>query len=50
MQEMFEKVNAAYELLGNRSQRSKSQGPDPHRIYLCLKAQSVVYSRNMNGS
>ncbi|CAI5438006.1 unnamed protein product [Caenorhabditis angaria] len=42
--EMFERINAAYELLSSKSAQN-SGIPDSHRIVLCLQAQSIIYSR-----
>lgn len=42
--EMFERINAAYELLSSESVNNSSM-PDSHRIVLCLQAQSIIYSR-----
>lgn len=47
--EMFEKINAAYEFLSSNMSRA-SLTPDANRIYLCLRAQSIVYSRHREGS
>ncbi|CAD6190910.1 unnamed protein product [Caenorhabditis auriculariae] len=41
--EMFEKINAAYELLSTNTEQNNL--PDSHRIVLCLQAQSIIYSR-----
>ncbi|KAF8365950.1 rme-8 [Pristionchus pacificus] len=42
--EMFEKINAAYELLSSGA--GAGGAPDPKRIALCLRAQSIIYSRH----
>ncbi|ULU09193.1 hypothetical protein L5515_000042 [Caenorhabditis briggsae] len=42
--EMFERINAAYELLSSESANNSTM-PDSHRIVLCLQAQSIIYSR-----
>uniref|UniRef100_A0A8R1HPJ1 J domain-containing protein n=1 Tax=Caenorhabditis japonica TaxID=281687 RepID=A0A8R1HPJ1_CAEJA len=42
--EMFERINAAYELLSSESVNNSIM-PDSHRIVLCLQAQSIIYSR-----
>lgn len=42
--EMFERINAAYELLTSESVNNSNM-PDSHRIVLCLQAQSIIYSR-----
>lgn len=48
--EMFEQINYAYEFLSSKLVRNKSNAsPDTHRIVLCLRAQSIVYSRNAEG-
>ncbi len=46
--EMFEKINTAYEFLSSNMGRA-SMTPDANRIYLCLRAQSIVYSRHREG-
>lgn len=48
--EMFEQINFAYEFLSSKLVRNKSNAlPDTQRIVLCLRAQSIVYSRNSEG-
>lgn len=47
-QQMFEKINQAYEYLCSRSSKSEI-GPDRERIILCIKAQSIVFSRYSEG-
>ncbi|GMT02615.1 hypothetical protein PENTCL1PPCAC_24789, partial [Pristionchus entomophagus] len=42
--DMFEKINAAYELLSSGA--GAGGAPDPKRIALCLRAQSIIYSRH----
>ncbi|GMT29435.1 hypothetical protein PFISCL1PPCAC_20732, partial [Pristionchus fissidentatus] len=42
--EMFEQINAAYELLSSGA--GAGGAPDPKRIALCLRAQSIIYSRH----
>eukprot|EP01137_Pigoraptor_chileana_P031088 Opistho-2@1531 len=43
--EMFEKVLKAYEFLCTRS-AAKMDGPDPHRIDLLIKTQSILFVRH----
>lgn len=43
--EQFEKVNKAYELLSDKSQRC-SEGPDPVNLQLLLKTQAILFSRH----
>ncbi|KAH6928943.1 hypothetical protein HPB50_021773 [Hyalomma asiaticum] len=43
--EQFEKVNKAYELLSDKSQRC-SDGPDPINLQLLLKTQAILFSRH----
>lgn len=45
--EVFDKVLKAYEFLTNRSLHSRMlSGPDPARLYLILRAQSIVFARH----
>jgi len=46
-QDMFEKVNKAYEFLCSKSKIT--EGPDPKNIVLVLKAQSILFSRYKEG-
>ena len=46
-QDMFEKVNQAYEFLCSKSKLT--EGPDPKNIVLILKAQSILFSRHKEG-
>ncbi|CAJ0577607.1 unnamed protein product, partial [Mesorhabditis spiculigera] len=41
----FHQIGTAYELLS--SDRNKMYMPDPERIVLCLRAQSIVYGRHL---
>ncbi|KAL1438694.1 hypothetical protein MTO96_047883 [Rhipicephalus appendiculatus] len=43
--EQFEKVNKAYELLSDKTQRC-SDGPDPINLQLLLKTQAILFSRH----
>ena len=47
LQEMFEKVNKAYEFLC--SSKKTIDGPDPRNIVLILKAQCILFSRHREG-
>lgn len=47
VQDMFEKVNEAYEFLCSRTK--VTEGPDPKNIVLILKAQSILFSRYKEG-
>lgn len=47
-QEMFEKVNKAYEFLCTKSARILD-GPDPENIILILKTQSILFNRHKQG-
>ena len=47
LQEMFERVNKAYEFLCSRTK--VTEGPDPQNIVLILKAQSILFSRYKDG-
>lgn len=47
--EMFERINAAYELLSSETANNSGM-PDSHRIVLCLQAQSIIYSRYSQGN
>lgn len=47
-QDMFEKVNKAYEFLCTKSARI-THGPDPENIILILKAQSILFNRHRQG-
>lgn len=42
-------MNSAYQLLAS-SGNKHATGPDAGRIRLCIKAQSIVYSRCMKGA
>lgn len=42
--EIFENVNKAYEFLCSKSAKT-TQGPDPDRIVLLLKTQSILFTR-----
>ncbi|XP_031572109.1 dnaJ homolog subfamily C member 13-like [Actinia tenebrosa] len=44
VQDVFEKVNKAYEFLCSKTSR-RTHGPDPHNIVLILKAQSILFKR-----
>uniref|UniRef100_A0A914BXU0 J domain-containing protein n=1 Tax=Acrobeloides nanus TaxID=290746 RepID=A0A914BXU0_9BILA len=45
--EIFEQINYAYEFLTSTLIRSKNTSlPDAQRIILCLKSQSIIYSRH----
>lgn len=44
MQDMFEKVNKAYEFISSREGRDVD-GPNPENIVLILRAQSILYRR-----
>lgn len=48
LQDIFEKVNKAYEFLCSKSSRTV-QGPDPHNIVLILKSQSILFKRYKEG-
>lgn len=48
LQNVFEQVNRAYEFLCSKSARS-TQGPDPNRIVLLLKTQSILFTRCAEG-
>uniref|UniRef100_A0A7E4V2Q6 J domain-containing protein n=1 Tax=Panagrellus redivivus TaxID=6233 RepID=A0A7E4V2Q6_PANRE len=44
--EIFQTINYAYEFLSSTLVRSKNAGvPDIQRIVICLKTQSIIYSR-----
>ncbi|CAD5210525.1 unnamed protein product [Bursaphelenchus xylophilus] len=46
--EKFEKINFAYEFLTSALIRNKNQSdPDVNRIAICLKTQSIIYSRHL---
>lgn len=47
LQEVFERVNKAYEFLCSRAKFT--QGPDPKNIVLILQAQSILFSRYSEG-
>lgn len=47
-QDMFEKVNKAYEFLCTKSARIVD-GPDPENIILILKTQSILFNRHQKG-
>lgn len=47
-QDIFEKVNKAYEFLCTKSARI-IDGPDPENIILILKAQSILFNRHRQG-
>lgn len=48
--EQFEQINSAYEFLTSTLIRSKNSViPDIQRIVVCLRAQSIVYSRYLKG-
>ena len=47
VQDMFEKVNQAYEFLCSKSKIT--EGPDPKNIVLILKAQTILFSRYKEG-
>jgi DnaJ family protein C protein 13 len=47
VQEIFEKVNKAYEFLCSRAKIT--EGPDPKNIVLILQAQSILFSRYADG-
>ena len=47
VQELFEKVNKAYEFLCSRAKIT--EGPNPQNIVLILKAQSILFSRYRDG-
>lgn len=49
IQDMFEKVNKAYEFLCTKSARIVD-GPDPENIILILKAQSILFNRHKQGA
>lgn len=49
LQEMFEKVNQAYEFLCSRSSWT-SDGPNPHNIVLVLRTQSILFHRYTEGT
>ena len=45
--EIFQKINHAYEFLSSNLVRSKNAGlPDIQRIVICLRTQSIIYSRH----
>ena len=46
-QDMFEKVNQAYEFLCSKSKLT--EGPDPKNIVLILRAQTILFSRYKDG-
>jgi len=48
LQELFERVNKAYEFLC--SQAKITEGPNPQNIVLILKAQSILFSRYREGN
>lgn len=48
-QEMFEKVNKAYEFLCTKSAKILD-GPDPENIILILKTQSILFNRHKQGN
>ncbi|CAD5207181.1 unnamed protein product [Bursaphelenchus okinawaensis] len=46
--EVFVQINFAYEFLTSALIRNKNQSdPDVNRIAICLKTQSIIYSRNL---
>ena len=47
-QNIFEAVNKAYEFLCSKSAK-RTEGPDPHRIVLLLKTQSILFKRYGEG-
>ena len=47
-QEIFEKVNKAYEFLCSKKAKSVD-GPDPDNIVLILKSQSILFKRYKSG-
>lgn len=48
--EQFEQINYAYEFLTSTLVRANSSGqPNVNRIVIILHAQSIVYSRNLEG-
>ena len=47
-QSIFEAVNKAYEFLCSKGSR-QTQGPDPVRIVLLLKTQSILFQRYAEG-
>lgn len=47
-QDMFEKVNKAYEFLCTKSAKV-IDGPDPENIILILKTQSILFNRHKEG-
>lgn len=49
LQDMFEKVNKAYEFLCTKSAKMVD-GPDPENIILILKAQSILFNRHREGN
>lgn len=48
LQDIFEKVNKAYEFLCTKSSKIMD-GPDPENIILILKAQSILFNRHKQG-
>lgn len=48
IQDMFEKVNKAYEFLCTKSTKIVD-GPDPENIILILKTQSILFNRHKEG-
>lgn len=48
LQDMFEKVNKAYEFLCTKSAKV-IDGPDPENIILILKTQSILFNRHKEG-
>jgi len=48
LQDMFEKVNKAYEFLCTKSAKV-IDGPDPENIILILKTQSILFNRHKDG-
>lgn len=48
IQDMFEKVNKAYEFLCTKSAKIMD-GPDPENIILILKTQSILFNRHKEG-
>lgn len=48
-QDMFEKVNKAYEFLCTKSTKFLD-GPDPENIILILKTQSILFNRHKQGN
>jgi len=48
--EQFEQINYAYEFLSSALIRERNNAmPDIQKVVICLRAQSIVYSRHLTG-